>query len=74
MRKLGNKASRLAIKGKKLEVAAHLFLDAPVTNWDFKPSPAVIFDAFDQETDESVFTWPLPEFTAEELLRAIKRL
>ncbi|XP_022175282.1 uncharacterized protein LOC111037193 [Myzus persicae] len=76
MRKLGNKASSLAIKGKELEVAAHLFPDAPVTNWDSEPTPAVynIFDAFDPDTDDLVFTLPLPEFTTEELFTAIKRL
>jgi len=65
------------INGNELVVAAHLFQDALVVNWDSEPSVYNIFDAFNsfnQDTDELVFTQSLPEFTADELLRVSKCL
>jgi len=76
MKKMESAVSRLAVKGIEMAIAAHLFPDAPITDWGSTPSPAIlnIFDAFNPETDELVFTRTITEFTVDELKKACMRL
>lgn len=76
MLKFGNPATRLALKRKEVVDADYLFLEAPLTNWDYAPSTAMshLFDAFHPDTDDLVFRHVIPEFTIEELTKACTRL
>lgn len=76
MAKFGDGTTRLASKGREDTIADHLFPDAPATDWDLMPSPEVrnIFEAFDPDTDDLVFTQTVPEFTVDELTKATKRM
>lgn len=77
MKKLGNTRIKTAAKGREKPIAEHLFPAAPFTDWDAAPSPAVIDLFADLDIVEGVGLRvgdDLPEFTEDELLKAIKRL
>jgi len=76
MKKFGDGTIRLASKGREVEIADHLFPAAPVTNWDRMPSPETrnIFENVNPEADEPGLVRTTLEFTAEELLKATKKM
>jgi len=76
MKKPGNATSKLAVKGKELVVSCHLLPDAPITDWDSEPPPMVhnLFENFNPDAEELVFTRVVPEFLVPELKLACKRL
>lgn len=76
MRKFGDGTARLASKGREDAISDHLFPAAPITDWDSMPSPEIrnLFDAFNPESDELVFTREIPRFSADELFKAARRL
>ncbi|KAE9525643.1 hypothetical protein AGLY_014170, partial [Aphis glycines] len=76
MRKFGDGTARLVSKGREDAISDHLFPTAPITDWDSMPSPEIrnLFDAFDPENDELVFTREIPRFSADELFKAARRL
>jgi len=66
----------ISSKGREDVISDQLFPAAPITDWDSMPSPEIgnLFDAFDQENDELVFTRKIPRFSADELFKAARRL
>lgn len=76
MKKLGVRNPALDSRGREAAIADSLFPAAPITHWDLAPSAAVrdIFQAFDPDRNTLEFVMAIPEFKAEELSRAVKRL
>jgi len=76
MKKFGVRDPAADSRGREAQIADFLFPAAPPTDWSHAPSAIVcdLFRMFDPETGVPEFRRSIPEFTADELRLAVRRL